>query len=265
MAEKFLLYIDILGFSDLVAKGNQEVDRLYSIIDNLNVHSHQAFRTIVFSDTILVYNQDDPLDDHDREVIVGYSCEFAQNLFFSSIGTGIYFRAILRLGDFEHKTLKNLQSFYGQALISSYSEEKSLPCTGLFIHSSCRPYNKYIPTKPFTDDLDFVYLTRSLEWMIERFIDEFPVVGEIVELIFEDSYFIVRDVAILREINTLMRNHPLPAVRAKYLATWDMYLERYRNCLEHLVKNDFHLSAISPSLQWEESIKSLAEEVRGRA
>lgn len=55
-AEKFLLYIDILGFTEMAIKEPRKVERIFATIDSLNVHQHGAFKTIVFSDTILVYN-----------------------------------------------------------------------------------------------------------------------------------------------------------------------------------------------------------------
>lgn len=54
LTAKYLLYIDILGFSDMVRSEPAKVAELYLILDSLTVHRHEAFRTIVFSDTILV-------------------------------------------------------------------------------------------------------------------------------------------------------------------------------------------------------------------
>jgi hypothetical protein len=57
MPDKYLLYIDILGFSDLVQNDPHQIERIYGVLDSLNVHRHDVFRTIVFSDTVLVYNR----------------------------------------------------------------------------------------------------------------------------------------------------------------------------------------------------------------
>ena len=46
MSEKYLLYIDILGFGDMAMSDSARVKRLYSIFDSLNVHHHSGFRTI---------------------------------------------------------------------------------------------------------------------------------------------------------------------------------------------------------------------------
>jgi len=78
---KKLLYIDILGFSNLVEEKPRKINMLYRIINFLTVHSHYAFKTIVFFDTSIVYNRKDPVSDYDRNYLVMYACEFAQDLF----------------------------------------------------------------------------------------------------------------------------------------------------------------------------------------
>jgi hypothetical protein len=76
MAAKYLLYIDMLGFSDLVRKRGA-VKKLYTTINNLNVHQHYAFKTIAFSDTLLVYNTITPKYQHGRHYLIMLLCEFA--------------------------------------------------------------------------------------------------------------------------------------------------------------------------------------------
>ena len=56
MTDRYLLYIDVLGFSALIDEGLGKINDLYEVIASLNVHRHDAFKVIVFSDTILVYN-----------------------------------------------------------------------------------------------------------------------------------------------------------------------------------------------------------------
>ena len=99
--KKYLLYIDILGFADLVKNDKEKVRKLYQVINSLNVHTHKAFSTLVFSDTILVYNKDDPNSPDDHRYISMYSIEFAQDLCYSLIGQDIYFRAIIDYDEFE--------------------------------------------------------------------------------------------------------------------------------------------------------------------
>ena len=119
MPAKYLLYIDMLGFSDLVRKRGA-VKKLYETINKLNVHRHYAFKTIAFSDTLLVYNIVNPTTKQDREYLVMYSCEFAQDLFYRLIGRDLHFRAYLTLGEFKINEFENLEAFYGEALIDAY-------------------------------------------------------------------------------------------------------------------------------------------------
>jgi len=123
MDEKYLLYIDVLGFSDLVLR-HGGVDDLYRQIDELHVHRHHAFKAIAFSDTLLVYNEIDPADDSARRYLVMFMSEFAQDLLYRLIGRDLYFRAYLTKGEFDHKHLADLQSFYGEALIRAYQHER---------------------------------------------------------------------------------------------------------------------------------------------
>ena len=121
---RFLLYIDILGFTEMTKSEPRKVARVYSILDELNVHQHNSFKTIVFSDTILVYNPDLAETDHERKYLIMYLIEFAEDLHYRLTGQDIYFRAILTAGSFNHYSLKNIECFYGDSLINAYTSEK---------------------------------------------------------------------------------------------------------------------------------------------
>lgn len=57
MRDKYLLYIDILGFRELARTSQDRVYDLYRVVASLNVHMHSAFEAIVFSDTIVITTQ----------------------------------------------------------------------------------------------------------------------------------------------------------------------------------------------------------------
>lgn len=164
MPAKYSLYIDILGFSDLVKRDPLQVEKIYGVLDSLNVHSDDIFRTIVFSDTVVVYNRIDPKPDDAKahESIVCYSIEFAEDLHHRLTGQGLYFRAVQVYGEFQHYALENIDCFFGEALIDAYAQEKKIPSIGLFIDTTCNQYNRYFLTEPFGDHLLFVYLNRSV-------------------------------------------------------------------------------------------------------
>lgn len=257
MSEKYLLYIDILGFSDLVVQDPNRVDQLYSVINSLNVHRHETFETIVFSDTALVYNRDEPRSEQDHKYIVWYSIEFVEDLHHRLTGQGIYFRAVLTKGEFRHYAMANLDAFFGEALLSAYRAEKQIPAFGLFITDQCNNDNEYFRTIPFSDNLNFVYLNRDIERLCEDLNDTFPIApSDFVHL--ADSYpFLPWQVRFLKDIHSAMRHEPDPAVRTKHLSVWDLYVRRYPNLLAGLVEKNFSLDAISPGFDFSEGIAAL--------
>lgn len=142
MDKRYLLYIDVLGFSDMVKTNPYKVEEIYKIINSLNVHKHNAFKTIIFSDTVLVYNIIEPVSKDDHKYLVMYLCEFVQDLLYRTITKNVYFRAILLYEEFTHYKLENVECFYGRSLIDAYSKEKDLVSMGLYIHDECNKYNR---------------------------------------------------------------------------------------------------------------------------
>jgi len=99
VSERYFLYIDILGFKELVRSGF-DISELYRRIDRLNVHSDREFTCIVFSDTILVYGVEG-WNKYPSHAIM-WLIEFAQDLFYNLISTDVHIRAYVTKGDFEH-------------------------------------------------------------------------------------------------------------------------------------------------------------------
>ncbi len=255
---KYLLYIDILGFSDLVRTNPSKIDKIYKVINSLNVHRHHAFKTIVFSDTILVYNLDEPRNAHDHRYLVMFAIEFAQDLWFRTVGQEVFFRGILRYGPFDHYDLSNITAFYGNALIDSYIKEKDLSCCGLFIDKSCHMYNDIFPTVRYDEDISFVYFNQSLERLktnTDNYLDALSVLDST-----EDYWSILWDLRYLRDIYRLMMNHKDARVRGKYLTTWHFYRLRYRNVLDALEISDFSPKVICSEFDWTEMVKTFAEQ-----
>ena len=54
--DRFLLYIDLLGFSELVHTKPEILPDLFRVLDKSNAYQHGDFRVIQFSDTLLVFN-----------------------------------------------------------------------------------------------------------------------------------------------------------------------------------------------------------------
>lgn len=262
--DRFLLYIDILGFSEMTRKEPRKVARLYSILDSLNAHKHESFKTIVFSDTILAYNHVKPKNDDDRNYLVWYLTEFAEDLHRRLTGQEVYFRAILTAGDFSHYRLKNIECFYGGALISAYMAEKNIPSLGLFMDESCVPFNRYFRLAPFDTALSFVYINRSIEYFSHSWGDDptLPIPAEGLDMRSFASN-LPWDVRFMKDVYRNMRSHSSPAVRTKFLTTWDFYEQRYPRLMARLVATDFNVDSVStvPG-HWDEEIKLMDRQIR---
>jgi hypothetical protein len=248
MTDRFLLYIDILGFTEMVRKDPRKVARVYSILDSLNVHRHNSFKTIVFSDTVLVYNAESPANDEERRYLVWYLTEFAEDLHDRLIGQDIYFRAALVAGDFFHYELKHVECFYGNALITAYLAEKDIPSLGLFMDRECAKYNQFFLLDQFNADFSFVYINRQLEMLNKHALGRFPTVFDLpVGDIAPDVY---GQIKFLQHVHDQMRSHPSPQVRIKFLAAWDFYKKRYPQMLRVLEDNEFRADSLGHSADW---------------
>jgi hypothetical protein len=218
MKSKYLLYIDILGFSEIVRNRPEDARRLYKIIDELNCHKHEAFQVIVFSDTIVIYNKFDPFLDSEHFYAVMYLIEFAQNLLYETIGKGYFFRAVLVYGEFEHARPNNVERFFGKALVTAYLAEKAIPCTGLFIDPTSRRHNIVFHVEPFNDEFSFVYLNQSLDRLSDGHLGEIPIDAWLLEQT-DSQWYLSKDVRFLSDVYHGMRSHPDPRVRQKFLMT----------------------------------------------
>lgn len=256
---RFLLYIDILGFSEMTKSDCRSVARTYAILNKLNVHQDNSFKTIVFSDTVLIYNPIEARNDEDRNFYVWYLTEAAEDLYSRLVRQGIWFRAILIAGEFNHYQLDNLDAFYGKALIDAYQAEKRLPMMGLAIHSSCLPYNRFFRVSPFTADFSFVYLSRPLEYLHTVSGDRYPIPNQIVR---DHAPTLPEGVRYLSDIYHHMRTHSEPAVRAKALTTWDFHARRYPGMVAALVANNFSLDALAPPGTWNVAMNALERNIR---
>ncbi len=242
MTDKFLLYIDILGFAEMARKEPRKIERIFAVIDSLNVHRHGTFKTIVFSDTILVYNDKPAVSDNEKNDLVWYLIEFAEDLHHRLTGQDVYFRAIITSGHFKHYQLENIECFFGQALVNAYLQEKDIPSIGLFIDDACNKHNEYFRIAPFGNGLNFVYLNRALESLLEMSEGIYPVIDpSILNMRFS---FLPWQVRFLKDVHCQMRTHPDAKVRSKFLTAWDFHKRRYDSMLTALEQNEFALSCL---------------------
>ena len=262
MADRYLLYIDILGFSTLVDEGSKKIDDLYEVIASLNVHRHHAFRALVFSDTILVYNVDGGEVPEDRGYVIMFLCEFAQDLQHRLTGRGILFRAILVRGEFMHYELNSLPCFFGAALLRACRAEKSLQAIGLFIERALVPDSDIFKSVPFDEQHNFVFIKQSLNKIEDLWGGVFPL--DRFEL--EDTdliYVLVPEVLYLRDLSGLAQFHPDAKVRQKHAATLGLFRARYPKTLMFLEDNHFELERLCPGAKWAEVTARFPEPFTG--
>lgn len=258
MKETLFLYIDILGFSELI-KSKEQVCRLYKIINNARIHHDSNYNAIIFSDTIVAYNRHTNLSKELKEIEVMYLIELTADLFFRLIGTNIFFRAIITEGEFIHYQLENIEVYYGAALVEAYRSAKELSGTGLFLDRKLRDLNQVFRFKEFSSKFDYIFLTHRCSGLtpwLERKVDDnerpdysdYPLPPEwIADQAMESIVY--PELVHFREIYENMNNHPEPKVREKYLTTWNMYSQAYPGLTRSLVEYKFDPNGMA-HLDW---------------
>lgn len=250
MDKKYFLYIDILGFSDLVSKNNKEIDAVYKIIDSLNAHKHDAFKTIVFSDTILVYSKVPIAQPEEHDYVVMYACEFVKDLMYHLAHKNITFRAILTYDDFKHYELDNVECYYGSALVNCYNKESEINGMGLFIDKRINKHNKIFRTTNYDSDLSFVSVFQCLDSLSRNSGGILPI-DDTITIEQTDEYWGIKfELNILRHIYKGSLAHENNKVRSKFLQTYQLYKNLYKPLLLEFEKTGFDVNTINPNANW---------------
>jgi len=256
MKDKYLLYIDLLGFSDLAETDPDAVDEIYAIEDSLTVHKHEGFRTIVFSDTIFVYNKYDASTKQTNRISSCSLVSSRKTCYPRFVGKDRFFRAVLTYGPFDHYRLKNTECFYGPALISSYQEEKLIQSHGLFIDNHANHYNRIFKTAPYDDALNFVYLTQALERFLFLAQGCLPIHASLLNGT-DEAYNLMPEIRYMQDIYYLMHTQRDPKVRTKHITAWHFFRSRYYMLLDELERHRFRPETISPEYDWSQDIAFL--------
>ena len=268
MNETLFLYIDILGFSELI-KNKADVDLLFQIVDQARIHSDSKYKAIVFSDTIIAYNKNTNYSREAKEIEVMFLIELTQDIFSRLIGRDIYFRAIITEGEFSHNKLNNLEAYYGTALVNAYNAEKSLSGTGLFLDKKLRELNRVFRFKEFSKQFDYIFLTHvcsGITSWLSRNVDEneepdfknYPLPADL--LVDQGlEYLVYPELVHFSEIYKNMNNHPEPKVREKHLTTWNMYTQAYPGLTRSLVKYNFDPNGMA-ELDWSKAREMYEED-----
>lgn len=240
--KRAFLYIDILGFENLVKTKSIKVDEIFKIFDTLKVHKHFALETVVFSDTILVFNNDESLS-------IDYYCtflvEYAQELFYRLSWLNVYFKAILTFGEFNYSKLNNIQAYYGLALIETYKDVDTLEGFGLFVDKNISEEIIVFDKVDFTEKYEFILLCQSLKSLYTKTNGVLPID---INLLFETDTFhrIDEDLRFLREIEFLKNNYPNDGIRRKYQKVYDVYKDALPLFFETFEQQGFLPFSINP-------------------
>jgi hypothetical protein len=251
MTHRYLLYIDILGFSDLVAKDIEKIEDLYEVLASLHAHDHDAFKCIIFSDTMLVYNLKFSGELREPEYYLMFMCEFARDLLHRLTKRGIFFRAVITQGDFQHFELNSIPCFFGTSLIRAYKSEKEIKAIGLFLENSLREYCDIFHKRQFNPDFDFVYITQALDALEQESGGVFPLDALYIEdtdLIWMATPELLHLVDLYRHASSALSE----SVKLKYRTSIKFYERQYPTVTTFLKNNDFDITKFSPDANWQQ-------------
>lgn len=247
--ERFLLYIDILGFSQLVTNNPEKIEKIFEKVNSLDVHGHCDFQTICFSDTIVVFNKITAESDHDKELIIMFMEDFVKELLFKMFDIGVSFRAIITSGDFNYYKLKNIDYYYGSPLIDAYLGEKDINGVGLFIDKNLVKFSKFYRFCNYNKSFDFVFILQSLA-ILKKFDSNIPIDRGLLES-YCDLPVLRHEVNILKHYYDHMTNNDIPKIRSKYLQTYKFYNDFLPFICDCLEKSNFSLKIFCEKINWE--------------
>jgi len=137
-AKRYVVYIDIMGFKDLVARmPHDQVYELMKRIDNIKKHVENVewvkqkaglVKTTTYSDSIILYSKDDSFESFD--FIVSTTAGLINYLFIE----GIPFKGAVAFGLMTLDTGKSI--FFGQPLIDAYLLQDEIHFYGILFHAT---------------------------------------------------------------------------------------------------------------------------------
>lgn len=254
MDKKFLLYIDILGFSDLVKNDPKLIEEIFIYLDKLNfLQRHSSMKSIIFSDTILFFNKTDiPLDHPYLIPLIGDMIELCQILMYYFIPKNIFFKAVISYDKFKYEKLNNYEYYFGTALINSYNNEKLMPLVGVIIDKDISAYNHYFKSVYLNDKFKYILLTNSITRSIHDLGDEKMLT---IEQGTSQAGYINREILYFRNIYNLMNSSSEVDIRSKHSFTWNLYKSYYKNIMDDFVRFNFNLELIYTHIDIKEELK----------
>jgi hypothetical protein len=163
-SDRYLLFIDVLGFSELVQ--TQSAESVYAVVDEaLRAFGrweelNQQFRTIYFSDTFIFYQESEGFGDWAFLDVYAIGAMVLSAL----LAKGIPARGAITFGEFvvrQDSSTKH-QVYFGKALIEAYRAEQRENWIGITIQPSAwQPYEAKNPGVVTTFESEGVWIRRS--------------------------------------------------------------------------------------------------------
>ena len=251
MIDRFLLYIDLLGFSEIVQTKRDLLPDLFLILDKSNAHKHGAFRVIQFSDTLLVYNEPELKTDHDHSYVAMYLCEFAQEIQYMLLGRDVFLRGLITYGQFEdtgptpNSDYEHVRAFWGNALIKAYRAESGIQAVGLFVDDTVKPHMNIFDIHPYDAD-NGIWFADTATMLRGRFFDSDDFSYAKLDVISSGTeQLLAYDLVYLKRLYEHGHDNTLsPKVRTKYLTTWEIYRQKYASLCRVLEEHSFEFKRV---------------------
>lgn len=240
--ERTFLYIDILGFKTLVKSDPKKVDSIFKIIDHLKVYKCRDLETIIFSDTMLVFNKE---NNRSIDYFCTYLIEYAQELFYKLSLIDVYFRGFLTYGDFHLCQMQNFQAYYGAALINAYENEKRINGFGLYVDKKLSNDILIFNKVSVSIEYDYILLCQSLTSLYAETAGVLPVD---INILYETDSFsrIDEELLFFRKLIHHKSNYCDEKVRRKYQNVYDIYKNKLPLFFNVFEKNGFFPCVINP-------------------
>lgn len=263
MTERFLLYIDLLGFSEFVRLNPELLPDLFRALDRSNAHAHHAFKVIQFSDTLLIYNEHVAGSNYSKHYCAMYLCEFAQEIQYMLLGRDAFLRGLITYGKFEdtgptpNKYYKNIRAFWGDALIDTHVALKNIQAIGLFVDQTVKPHMDIFETHSYNEQSG-IWFADTATSLKGKFFDgnDFSYAREDAILSGNES-LLAYDLYYLKQLFEHGHNKSIPpSVRTKYLTTWEYYRQKYKGLCTALEDAKFEFRKVI-DIDWKPFIDSI--------
>ena len=264
MADRFLLYVDLLGFSEIVRSKPEILPDLFKVLDNSNAHQHGVFRVIQFSDTIIIYNEPYVDSDDDKRYCAMYLCEFAQEIQYMLLGRDAFLRGLITYGQFDdtgptpNASYENIRGFWGKALIAAYLAEREIQAVGLFVDRTVKPYMHIFETHPYDEQggIWFADTATSLRGKLFEGTDFSYAREEMI--VTGGEPFLAYDLLYLKRLFEHAHDESLaPSVRIKHLTTWEVYRQKYKGLCRILEESEFEFRSVI-DIEWRPFVDRIA-------